>query len=165
MKRLLIFDSAEKFLRAYETLSKVDSSLETFSPHDLKNSNAFAGKESIFNMVKIATLGGAFAGILTGALLVWYSQAIDAPLNVGGRPLNSWPVAIPVVWILAVLFSGLGGFFMFLWRLRFPEPWHPVFDFSNFQLQKDHYYILLPSNSAARDFSQLGATQIEEASK
>lgn len=54
-------------------------------------------------------------GLLFALLLQFWTSAVDWPLNVGGKPFNSFPVFIPVAFELTVLFSGLfavGGFFL-----------------------------------------------------
>jgi mono/diheme cytochrome c family protein len=50
-------------------------------------------------------------GLLGAGLAFWFqnwASAVDWPINVGGRPWNSWPAFIPVVFELMVLFAGLG---------------------------------------------------------
>lgn len=54
----------------------------------------------------IAFAAGAFGLAFALALQVWTS-AYDWPLNVGGKPFNSFPLFIPVAFELTVLFSGL----------------------------------------------------------
>lgn len=162
--RLLIFDSEDQFLRALKQIKeRHPHDVEALSPIDLKHEPDFAGKNQALNIVKMATLAGAMGGATLGALLVWYASAVDAPLNIGGRPLNSWPVAIPIVWVLAVLLGGLSGFAMFFWRLNLPLPYDPVFDFPGFQLQKDLFYLFVSPLVDSDTLSNLGALRIEEA--
>src|SRR5215831_2570364 len=54
----------------------------------------------------IAFVAGAVGLVFALALQVWTS-AYDWPLNVGGKPFNSFPLFIPVAFELTVLFSGL----------------------------------------------------------
>jgi mono/diheme cytochrome c family protein len=56
-------------------------------------------------------------GALGAALALWFqfwASAESWPLNVGGRPWNSWPAFIPVVFELMVLFAGIGVVLAFL---------------------------------------------------
>jgi hypothetical protein len=54
----------------------------------------------------IAFLAGAL-GLVFGLTLQVWTSAYDWPLNVGGKPFNSFPLFIPVTFELTVLFSGL----------------------------------------------------------
>jgi len=59
-----------------------------------------------------------FAFGMVGALLAigfqLWSSATDWPINVGGKPWNSWPAFVPVMFELMVLFGGLGVVATFL---------------------------------------------------
>ena len=54
----------------------------------------------------IAFAAGAVGLTLAMTLQIWTS-AYDWPLNVGGKPFNSFPLFIPVAFELTVFFSGL----------------------------------------------------------
>lgn len=46
-------------------------------------------------------------GCLLAFLFQYWTSAVDWPLNVGGKPLNSWPAFVPVMFELTVLFAAL----------------------------------------------------------
>jgi hypothetical protein len=57
------------------------------------------------------------AGVVGALLAVWFqfwTSAVDWPLNVGGRPWNSWPAFVPVIFEMMVLLAGFGVAFAFL---------------------------------------------------
>ena len=68
-------------------------------------------------------LGGLVGGG-GGFFMEWYSMGIDYPLNVGGRPFNSWPSFIPVTFELTVLISALSGVLALYLSMRDREPAH-----------------------------------------
>lgn len=53
-------------------------------------------------------------GVVSAMVLQYWTMAIDWPINVGGRPFNSWPAFVPVAFELLVLFAGFGVVFAFL---------------------------------------------------
>lgn len=71
------------------------------------------------------------AGVL-GATAAWglqsYIAILNYPLNVGGRPLYSWPSFVPVTFELTVLFAAAAAFFGSLWLAGLPRLHHPVFN-------------------------------------
>jgi hypothetical protein len=72
-------------------------------------------------------------GGLGGYFMEWYSMARLYPLNVGGRPYNSWPNFIPVVFELTVLIASLSAFVAVFVLNRLPQPHHPVFNVPEFE--------------------------------
>ncbi len=58
----------------------------------------------------------------------YYIAAIDYPINVGGRPLYSWPSFIPILFELTVLLASCGAFFGTLALCGFPRPNFPLFN-------------------------------------
>ena len=98
---------------------------------------------------------GATSGFF---LQVWAARAY--PLQVGGRPVFSWPAFVPVTFELGVLTAVLVGIAAFLWRARLPRYDHPAFASARFaRASTDRFFLWLPASPQGREL--LASTQAE----
>lgn len=94
----------------------------------------------------LVCIGGIIGGCVGFGLQYWVS-VIEYPLNIGGRPLNSWPSFIPVTFELTILFSALTAVLGMLALNKLPEPWHPLFNVPRFQkYAHDGFFLLVQAD-------------------
>lgn len=97
----------------------------------------------------------AFIGLVVAFLLQYYCSVIAYPMNIGGRPLNSWPSFIPVCFELAILFASLGAVFSLFFLNQLPKPYHPVFNSLEFSLAtKNRFFIVIEKDDPLFEFQK-----------
>lgn len=162
------FASEESLLAAIRGVRAKDyCQLDAFTPYPVEGLQEALGlRRSGLNwLVFPLAMGGAGLGYV----IQWYVNAINYPLNVGGRPPRGWPTYIPITFETGVLLSGVGAFVLFLLLSRLPRLWHPVFDVPGFEsASRDGFWLGIdrrdPSFEAAHTtalLTSLGASRVE----
>lgn len=89
----------------------------------------------------IVLLGG-IAGGLGGYALQYWVSVLAYPLNIGGRPLHSWPAFVVVTFELTILVAALAAVLGMLALNGLPKPYHPVFNVPRFALASEDRFFL-----------------------
>lgn len=124
--------SAEELIHAARELRRRGyRRLDAFTPYPIK------GLEDALGMRR-SRLGWmvfpiAMVGALLGFFVQWWCNALDYPINVGGRPLASVPAWIPITFEAGVLSAGLGGLFLLILLSGFPDLHTPLAEVTGFE--------------------------------
>ncbi len=97
-------------------------------------------------------LGGGVLGCLLGYGLEYWSAVIAYPLNVGGRPLHSWPSFIVPAFETTILFAAATAVLGMLALNGLPQPYHPVFNVASFaKASRDGFFLAVEATDPRFD--------------
>src|SRR5204863_194990 len=113
------FSNHEELLRAAEKAHAAGfRKMDAFAPFPVDGLPEALGKKT--RLPLIVLIGGIIGGV--GAYYMeWYANAVSYVINIGGRPIHSWPAFIPITFELTVLAAGLTAFFFSLGLSRLPS--------------------------------------------
>ncbi len=121
--------------------------------------------------VPLICLSGGIFGALAGWGLAFWTSTIDYPMNIAGKPYNSWPAFIPVIFECTVLFAAFSAGIGMLALNGLPQPYHPVFNVESFRKRatRNGYFLCIEAEderfdrASTRDFLLAsGALEVTE---
>jgi hypothetical protein len=120
--------------------------------------------------VPLLVLIGGLLGGFGGYMLQYWSQVIRYPMNIGGRPVHSWPAFIVPTFECTILGAALTAVIGMILLNGLPQPYHPVFNVPRFALaSRDRYFLVIEArdpkfdSAATRSFlAGLNASEVSE---
>jgi hypothetical protein len=94
------------------------------------------------NKLPLIVLIGGIVGGLLGYLMQYGIAVLYYPINVGGRPLHSWPAFIIITFETAILCAALAAVLGLLGLCGLPMPYHPVFNVPRFAFASRNRFFL-----------------------
>jgi len=151
------FETAEALVAAAQAAHDAGfRAIEAYAPYHVEGLAEAVGFRR--SRLPAVVLAGGLLGGLGGYFLQWYAAVRSFPIEVGARPLNSWPMFVPVTFEMAVLFAALAAFFGTLAANRLPRLAHPIFDAPDFDLvTRNRFFLCLRTDDPAFDEARAGA--------
>jgi hypothetical protein len=148
------FDRPDQLVEAAKRARQAGyTRLDAFSPFPLLELNDILALRKPF-IPYIPLVAAAIGGAVQYYAQYWMN-AVDYPINVGGRPLHSWPAFIPSAIIVALLWAGIATFVTFLAGTKLPQLHHPVFDIPDFErASQDRFFLWITADDPCFDHEQ-----------
>jgi hypothetical protein len=116
--------------------------MDAYTPYPVKGVAAELGMRR--NRVPFVILIAGIVGAIVGYSMQHWTMGVDYPLDVGGRPLNSWPVFLPIAFEVMVLVAAFAALFGMVFLNGLPQPYHPVFNAPRFALAtRDRFFLCI----------------------
>ncbi len=162
------FDSPAAILRAAEKIRDAGyQRWDVFTPFPIHGMDKVMGlKNSLVGWVSLMMGGGAFLSVVG---LIWFSNAFDYPLIVGGKPMFSAPMTFVPSYIMMIMGAAVGALIGMLALNELPRFHHPLLKNKNFELvSRDKFALVIGAldekfseTETRRLLESIGGTHIE----
>ena len=143
-------DPSELVAAAHRAHQEGYRRMDAYSPLPIEELHEAIG----FRRTKLPliVLIGGVVGCVAGYLMQFWVSAMAYPLNVGGKPLHSWPAFIPVTFECTILGAALSAVLGMLALNGLPQPYHPVFNVPRFALaSRNRFFLCIETRDAKFD--------------
>jgi len=124
--------------------------LDAYTPYPIEELNDVMHLHK--NKLSLIVLCGGILGGLTGFLLQYFITVIYFPINIAGRPLDSWPSYIIITFELTILFGAISAVLGLLGLCGLPMPYHPVFNVPRFSAaSRDRFFLCIEASDPLFD--------------
>ncbi|MEO8425913.1 MAG: DUF3341 domain-containing protein [Verrucomicrobiota bacterium] len=140
------FDSTAAALHAAETVRDAGfRRWDVFTPFPVHGMDRAMGLKN--SKVGWFSFLGGVTGYTSGMLMIWYMNAFDYAIPVGGKPMFSPFYAFPPSYELTILLGSFGAILGMLFLNRLPRLHHPLLKHRRFaRVTHDGFFIVIEAS-------------------
>jgi hypothetical protein len=137
------FDSPEKLIHACHEARKAGyDRLGAYTPYPIEEVWEAIGHHK--SRLPLIVLCGGLVGAIGGFLFQYWASVHAYPMNIGGRPLNSWVAFIVPAFETTILFASFAAVLGMFFLNGLPQPYHPAFNVERFaEASRDRYFLMV----------------------
>jgi Protein of unknown function (DUF3341) len=163
------FNSADDLIAAAHRIHEEGyRCVDAYTPYPIEELSEALGHHRS-KLPPIVLTGGLLGG-LGGYFLQYWVAVIHYPLNIGGRPLHSWPAFIVPTFECTILAAALSAVLGMFFLNGLPHPYHPVFNVPRFALaSRDRYFLVIEARDPKFDpeatrrlLTELNASEVSD---
>ena len=124
--------------------------MDAYSPYPIEELHEALG--SHHTRLPLVVLIGGLCGCIGGYALQYWASVIAYPVNIGGKPLHSWPAFVPVTFECTILVAALSCVLGMLALNGLPQPHHPLFYVPDFtRASRSRFFLCIQADDPMFD--------------